>query len=174
MAGKRYTRGVSRGARREISWLDLPFTSTGFVADSAAIMLSLTAFEKARRPFTIVRTYLEILFLSDQIAASESQLAALGICVISDQAEAIGITAVPTPLTDLASDYWLLHQVLVGDFTFVSAVGVDAQAGRRYTIDSKAMRKVSDDQDVVVVGEADAISEGCVITLAGRLLIKEY
>ncbi len=90
---------------------------------------------------------------SDQQIATETQIAAFGLCVVSDQALAIGITAVPTPVTDLGSDLWFVHQMTFNDFTFASAASYQSSAGRIYEIDSKAMRKVNDDQDIVLVFE---------------------
>jgi len=75
-------------------------------------------------------------------------------------------------LADSKSDLWFIHQYLVNDFTFVSSVGFDAAGGNRYTIDSKAMRKVNEDQDVVLVGEFSSTGSGFTLMVAGRLLIK--
>jgi hypothetical protein len=47
---------------------------------------------------------------SDQFAQSESQIGAIGLAVVTDQAVGIGVTAVPTPITDLSSDSWFLHR----------------------------------------------------------------
>ncbi len=173
MAGKRFTRGVGRAARRETSWFDIPPTSVGIGATSVNLALSLTALELAKRPFTVVRTHLQIHLNTDQLIASELQFGAVGMCVVSDQAVAIGVTAVPTPITDLQSDLWFLHQILINEFTLGTAVGFDARAGYQYTIDSKAMRKVNDDQDVILVLEGSNVGSGMGMDLAGRLMIKE-
>ena len=170
----RLPRGRS-GAKRTTTWFDLPATSTNFSAAGGTILLSLTAAELAKRPFTIVRTHVELQLQSDQTAASELQLGAVGICVVSDQASALGVTAVPTPVTDSASDLWFLHQWIMSSFLFASGVGVEEPNTRRYSIDSKAMRKVNNDEDVIVVAELNgAISSGFNMELAGRLMIKEH
>ena len=171
---RRHSSFRGRGQRRETSWLDIEITAATLGAGAATITHQLSATELAKRPFTIVRTYLEVLLESDQIVATERQLGAVGICVVSDQAVAIGITAVPTPDTDLASDLWLLNKVILNKFTFSSAVGIQTPAGTLYSIDSKAMRKVNDDQDVVIVAELTGGSLGGVISLGGRILIKEH
>ncbi len=138
------------------------------------MVVSLTALELAKRPFTIIRTHLRIHIASDQLIADELQVAALGMCVVSDQALAIGVTAVPTPITDNNSDLWFLHQFLVGDFTLATAIGFDASGGHDSMVDSKAMRRVNDDEDVLLAVEVSAASNGAFISTMGRLLIKEH
>jgi len=174
MARRHFSSSRSRGASRATSWLELQPTITALDTSIAAIILSLTTAEKAKRPFTIVRTHIHVRMASDQLGADEQQLGAIGMCVISDQAEAIGITAVPTPVVDLASDLWFLHQFLSSDFSFISAVGFDAAGGYSVDIDSKAMRKVNDDEDVILVAETASVASGALYTIAGRLLIKEH
>jgi len=173
MAGRRSVHRVG-SQRRSTSWLDIPIVGTNVAGGGAAILASLTAAELAKRPFTVVRTHLEVLYTSDQTAAQEVQLGAIGMCVVSDQANAIGVTAVPTPSTDLSSDLWFLHQVMMNEFLFATAVGFEDPSGRLFSIDSKAMRKVNDDQDVLIVAENTAASFGATYNIGGRLMIKEH
>ncbi len=167
------SRGHARGTRRETSWLEIE-PDVQSVDNTAAITHSLDAATLAKRPFTIIRTRMTVIVSPGQLIADAIQIAAIGIAVVSDQASAIGITAVPTPTTDLDSDLWFVHQSLLGDFTFISAAGFDASGGEVYHIDSKAMRKVNDDQDVVVVVEGATIGDAAIITQMGRFLIKEH
>ncbi len=171
----RFTRGRGRlGSKRLTSWFPIDLTST-LVSASGTILNSLTVPEKAKRPFTIVRTYLEVQQQSDQAIASEQQVGAIGLAVVSDQAAAIGVTAVPTPLTDLDSDLWFMHQLIFGNFLLASAIGFEEGGATRMSLDSKAMRKVNDAEDVVIVAERDAVlGEGTIMLVGGRLLIKEH
>jgi len=171
-------RGRARSAVRSpshrlTSWLALDgFSQT--LNNTAVVVLTMTAAELAKRPFTVIRVHLQLHMAPDQFVASELQLAACGLCVVSDQAAAIGVTAVPTPETDLESDLWFAHQVLVGENTFATGVGFDDHAGWGFSIDSKAMRKVNDDEQIIVVVEgATVIGGGMVVSGMGRLLIKE-
>jgi len=161
------------GAVRRAS--DWGFITGGFTtlagAGTAVLVASLNATALAMRPFTVVRTHLELLISSDQTAASERQIAAIGLAIVSDQASAIGITAVPTPVTDAGSDLWFAHQWMMNDFIFVSGTGIETNAGRRYVIDSKAMRKVNADEDLIMVVE-NQLTGGSVIGSAGRFLLK--
>ncbi len=53
-------------------------------------------------------------------------------------------------------------------------MGFEAKDGRRFSIDSKAMRKVNADQDLIVVLEATGGSDGTFFMLGGRILIKVH
>ncbi len=172
MPGRRFTHGVRRGARRQTSWVAIAPVET--TADAASRLIStLNAAALAKRPFTIIRTHLTIHVVSDQQIATEGQLVGVGMAVVSDQATAIGITAIPTPITDLGSDLFYLHQLVMTQFVFGSAIGFDADSGRQIDVDSKAMRKVNDDQDIVLVADFGVVGEGSALTTAGRFLIKE-
>jgi len=162
-------------ARRETSWLDIEPVRVAFTAAGGTITHAMTAAELARRPFTVVRTYLAVHIETDQLAADEFQHGAVGLEVVTSQAIAAGVGSIPTPVTDAASDQWFLHQWLQSDFTFLSGVGFDADAGRTYDIESKAMRKVNDDSEITIVGEfSTGVSNGFILTVAGRMLIKEH
>ena len=112
--------------------------------------------------------------ISDQLIATEDQEVGYAKAVVSDQASAIGITAVPTPVTDSASDLFHVYEMLFGSFSFLSSVGYDQVGGTRnvWTIDSKAMRKVNDDQDIVTMIETSGTSEGVIVVSFTRTLIK--
>jgi hypothetical protein len=143
-------------------------------ATGGTILASLTAAELAMRPFTVVRSRILVGVTSDQAAVSENQVAGFGIAVVSDQANAIGVTAVPTPITDLASDLWMVHQLLYNTFVFASGVGFADDGLHQYEIDSKAMRKVDIGQDLVVVGERSGAGDGINLFMGGRVLIKVH
>ena len=56
----------------------------------------LSAIGLALRPFTLIRVRGIFTIASDQSAATETQVGALGVAVVSEQAASIGVTAVPT------------------------------------------------------------------------------
>ncbi len=164
---------LRQGRRRESLWIGIQEGLGTYSAANVVILLnSLNAAALALRPFTIVRTRMWMVAQSDQTGAAEDWQVALGAAVVSDQASAIGVTAVPTPFTDLSSDLWFLYEVLAGEFTFVSGVGFETASGRAKDVDSKAMRKVEDGEDVIFVGEASSLSAGVKMTQGGRFLVK--
>ncbi len=164
-------RSYARSAKRQSDWFGIAFADTTLTTIGGTIVASLNATALAMRPFTIVRTHLEVMVMSDQSGAVERQAGAIGVAVVSDQASAIGVTAVPTPVTDLASDLWYLHQVL---FATESSLTDRATPGNFYSIDSKAMRKVNADEDVVFVEEFSSVGSGIRIFMGGRFLVKTH
>ena len=173
MAHRAFRRGAAAiAAKRLTSWFQFQPADTAFSAAGGTIIFSLNAAALALRPFTIVRTRFLVGLISDQVIASESQIGAFGMAIVSDQAVAVGVTAVPTPISDMGSDLWFVHQLLYNDFTFVSGVGVSDDGMHQYEIDSKAMRKVDIGQDLVIVGELAAGFGGFTMTSGGRMLVK--
>ena len=170
MAHRAFRRGASAIAhRRETTWFQfVPVTTNLATGGADAIVFALNAAALALRPFTIVRTHFELALASDQAAAIEHQICGVGIAVVSDQAVAVGVTAVPNPVTHMGSNLWLMHQLLYGD---ESALTDRTRSETRVSVDSKAMRKVEVGQDIVVVVENGG-SSGLNITVGGRLLIK--
>ncbi len=161
--------GVSR---RQTFWFSgLEVRSALAAASTAAVQTSLNAAALALRPFTIVRTRGVLFLRSDQEGASENQDIAYGNIVVSDQATAIGVTAVPTPATDSQSD-WYVYERMINRFQLFTAVGFHPNAGMFMAFDSKAMRKVTEGEDVLTVVETDAISAGATVSSFARILIK--
>ncbi len=158
--------------RRETKWIAITETNTALAAaNTAALFNGLEADELGQRPFTIVRTCLVHFVKSDQRAVSEQYQVGIGIAVVSDQALAIGITAVPTPFTDLGSDLFFLWNAIAGQISVTTDVGV-LQEGLLQNVDSKAMRKVEDGQDIAITIENSGLSNGSNTVKFGRMLIK--
>jgi len=160
--------------RRESLWLEIVPTSTGLGAASTAVLFGgFSADLLGQRPFTIIRTRLNWHVSTDQEIGDEIQQVAMGIAIVSDQALAIGVTAVPTPFTDISSDLWFLHDIiamrnlLVGaGATFLNPLGINKD------VDSRAMRKVEEGQDLAFSLETSSQSSGVNVLKAGRMLIK--
>ena len=162
---------VLRGGvnRRSTFWIQIVSAQTTLSAAGGAIITAASAGLLAFRPFTIVRTRMTFLLRSDQTAAVEYQAAAYGQVVVSDQALAIGVTAVPTPVTDGGSDLFFAYQLM---FAGHSDLTDRMNPAALYQLDSKAMRKVEEGQTVIGVGEHDGITQGTVLMSGGRQLIK--
>jgi len=171
MVRRHFSSPVRRTVRRETEWIGILPTQT-ILDNASALIVSLNAAALALRPFTVIRTHLEVLTQSDQSIATENYIGALGAAVVSDQAASIGVTAVPTPETDDSSDLFFVHQYMLGGFDFKDGTGFQSGVGDRYQIDSKAMRKVNGDQDIVIVLEGATLGDGMLFTVAGRMLLK--
>jgi len=90
---------------------------------------------------------------SDQSAAGENWVGAVGMAIASDQAVAIGVGSLPTPYTDQDSELWFMHQYFAGDFRILSSVGFQAGGMKTFAFDSKAMRKMEIGSTLVIVVE---------------------
>ena len=171
---RHFTRGRGRlgAVRRETIWADIvPVVTDLGAASTAQIINTGGAALLALRPFTVIRSRGFFYVSSDQIGASEAWGASLGMAVVSDEAVAIGATAVPTPETDASSDLWFVYETTYGQFTLHTSVGAyERGVGRTY--DSKAMRRVEDGQDLIIVVETPTIVSSARIQHRGRLLLK--
>ena len=169
----RKTGQILRGGslRRDTVWFQFPFVETTLAASAtASLSYLLNAAALELRPFTVVRSRFNWFVRSDQSAATELYIGNFGFCVISDQAAAVGVAAVPTPATDLGSDLWFMLDQWIGNFTLV---GTDVTTEVRSSkIDSKAMRKVDIGQDIAGVIEAGIGGSGVTIGTVGRMLVK--
>ena len=92
--------------------------------------------------------------------------------MVTAPAAAIGISAIPTPITEADADYWVYKPIsfefIFGDATSrVDHVG----EGQVNTVDSKAMRKVGLDDDIVVVLQ-QRVAIGAIVAIEGRFLVK--
>ena len=110
--------------------------------------------------------------MTDQDLADEQPFGAIGGIVVQDSAVAIGVTALPDPEADASSDSWFLHQYFAAPTRFSSAVGFDAQPGRQYEFDSKAMRKVNGEEDIAFVITSASAAAGMEFLWKIRLLVK--
>ncbi len=173
MAGRHrnFRSNLVRSGRKTFWFSGLAIQDQITAASTAVLQASLNAAALALRPFTIVRTRGYVAIGSDQVGATEDQTLSYGHIVVSDQAVAIGVTALPTPVTDSQSD-WFVYEALVGRFNFVTASGFEQAAITIKEIDSKAMRKVEEGQDLISVVETSALSSGLLVTAFFRTLIK--
>jgi len=159
---------------RKTFWFSGVQTRTTLAASgNSVIITSLNAAALAVRPFTIVRTRGFISIGSDQTGAQEEQQASYGQVVVSDEAVAVGVTAVPTPDTSSGSD-WYVYFAMADQFIFVTGAGFQQANLFRHVIDSKAMRKVEEGQDLIGVVQSGPSSGGVIIRNFVRTLIKLY
>ena len=161
---------AARGrTRRLTTWFEFPPATTTIGGSTASLIGVLNAAALAMRPFTVIRSHIAFAVKSDQAAAIEQQNVGFGMAVVSDQSIAIGVTAVPTPITDLASSLWFLHSL---NFAEESALTDRTKPHSVRYLDSKAMRKVEIGQDIAIVIETAAVGQGAIVTAGGRFLVK--
>ena len=144
--------GRSAGSRRKTEWIgSADVTALTALAGSAAILdQSFPGTAVPTAPFTVMRTRGSLYVRSDQTANTEDPFGAIGFAVVSTPAAAIGVTAVPTPITDESSDLFFVWEPWACNSLVASEIGFDANSLREFKIDSKAMRKVSVDETIVI------------------------
>ncbi len=177
MARRTFARGRSfvRPPKRTVMWIGSGVGLTTIVASSVQLISSLSAGALALRPFTIMRTRQEIWFDSDQLAANEDPQGDYGKIVVTETAAGVGATAVPDPSSidgDPDSD-WFVHQPVMVQFKTAGTIQAWQVIANqiRYTIDSKAMRKVGADDDIVSMF-SETGGHGAELYTRGRMLIQ--
>ena len=165
----RMIRGRSTQVRQNV-WLQVNLTSTAIPGSSTTLLSSLNAAALALRPFTVVRSRIFALIQSDQVTAAEEVHGALGVIVVSDQASAAGAASIPAPVSNADAPFFIWEGV-VNAFIIASNSGFSEPTGTRINIDSKAMRKVGNNEDVAFQFQT-ATADGGLISLSGRMLIK--
>jgi len=177
MARSHRTTRFTRPQPRTKMWIGAGVGNTAIGASAKVLVSTLSAGALLLRPFTILRTHMELNIFSDQAIAIENNIASYGRIVVTSTAAAIGVTAVPDPSAisgDPEAD-WYLWSTLTNQFFIdingTDGIGVDGSNGSRYLVDSKAMRKVGpDDQLVSVVSNDTAV--GFSFVSQGRMLIQ--
>ncbi len=169
---RRRTFGPVRGSKRHSSWTgSIPLTAfTALAASSVALTQVFTPFDGGE---TAVRTRGLFGWQSDQRAVAEDQMGAVGIGVVTEQAATLGVTAVPAPDTDSGWSGWLWHSYFASGFEIATAVGFEPDMLHRIQIDSKAMRKVGDNERLVVVVQ-NSSTVGIQIFDSIRILSKPF
>ena len=172
MARQRVVRHFERTKRGNVWFSMFSLTvATTLAAGSRVLVSSLNAAGLALRPFTIVRTRGFVWVASDQIAATEQPMGAMGMQVVTDSASAAGAASVPTPTSEPNADFFV-YQPWAVQSVVADATGIDANAGHYFDIDSKSMRKVGQDDDVVLTFENFSLVDGVEFIIGGRFLVK--
>jgi len=156
---------------RQAVWLGIDIDPVTIAAGATVLVATLNAAALALRPFTVVRTRAMINWGSDQAAASEAPLGALGLIVVSDQAAAAGSGSVPSPVGNTDAPFFV-WEPLISTFLFGDLTGFIEPSGYNLVVDSKAMRKVGVNEDVAIQVGNTSSAEGAIAVMIGRMLVK--
>ncbi len=107
-----------------------------------------------------------------ETAINGTMILSMGIILVTNVALAAGVTAIPSPFTGIGND-WIWWDAVGLDN--VGTVAADPVRTGSRMIDSKAMRKVKDNQVLVLVTEVTGLGGTAgVVTIAGavRVLLK--
>ena len=147
--------GVSR---RLTAWSVGPVSPVIDIAAAGANLFSANS-QAIVDGLTIVRLRGEYTFSLRTVTTIGDgwESAAVGVCIVSENAAAVGVTAVPSPLADVGWDGWLFHR-LHGAITGLNVTEVQSTFNSfRIEMDSRAMRKQK--QTDVLIGVVELGTE---------------
>jgi len=149
------------GVKRKTAWGAGPSESDTPGTSAAATFVALwaTGSATATPGLTQVRIRGHVSsWLTGAGAIGDGYRLAFGIRIVSPEAFAVGITAMPTPFTDIGDDGWLYHNTW--DVITTTATPVSGELHtHRFEIDSKAMRKIPD-EGYLTVGVMEGVEIG--------------
>ena len=175
----RARRRVVQSARRGTVWLGFADTDFSGLAANAATVLAVVpeaSLEEFPNP-TLVRTRGQLEVKSSNAGAVNDDVRwGAGFAVMDRKQVTVGVSACPLPLTDSNWDGWFWWQTgfvrQTGEVIPTFQLGI---AFQRVEIDSKAMRKVGQDQVVACVIETLNLAgtNGIDFSVASRFLFKK-
>jgi len=163
-------------SRRQTDWALTVFTTTyvTIAGSSKVLVAAITAAQLGGlQPATLIRTRGYLSIRPGAESTDQEQLGALGVAFVNDTALGLGVTGIPGPGTDANFDGWFVHQFYAGNSFDVGAGGVEYLpiAAFGFEIDSKAMRKFTDDVGLAFMVENQGGADHR-IALQLRMLIK--
>ena len=133
----RPSRGRSRtGPRPNRTWADVLTSAFTVLPANSVVLHSVFVPSNPGIDETVLRTVGSVSIASDQTGASEEQIGAFGMALVTDSAVAIGVTAMPDPVSDAEDDGWFVYQAFAQQ-TALASTGIGSVM---YPIDSKAKR----------------------------------
>ena len=161
--------------RRKTAWIPGPFGTSGVLSATGSALIA-TAVQITADATTLVRTRGELLIQllsADDVGNAGGMIVGVGLCLVSENAIGVGITAISTPLTDEGWDGWFFHWAGNLRAQEMTLLGQQVAATARIPIDNKAMRKIRATDSLVGVVE---VVENGVATLSvemeTRMLLK--
>ncbi len=157
-------RGRSGGIHNK-EWESVCIATTSL--DIAAGTLLSFALFVADEAETLLRTRGQIMAHFDPFAINESVTLGVGLAMVSARAAAAGAGSLPRPISE-GSYPWLWHGFLMCDSFGPTLTAIDYPLVHRLEVDSKAMRKVKEDEQMVLMFEVcDSNDLGGLVTLSG-------
>jgi len=104
---------------------------------------------------TIVRTRGMITVIPQAFTADVNMTGAIGVGIVTDEALAAGVGSMPEPFTDADWGGWYVWRSFSYHLEFADATGLNFP-NWSFEIDSKAMRKVSPNESLVIIAESQA------------------
>jgi len=151
MARPRRDFGRARSARLT-QWIGPPNQAFITVPNAGAIILSSVSFEE---PLTIMRTRGRVSFVFDSEVADVQITGAIGMAIVSTEAFTAGVASIPEPYNDADWGGWFVWRSFGARYSFDDATGARV-INLGFEVDSKAMRKVTPNETLVVIAESQS------------------
>ena len=140
-------RGRRSGRRGAVEWGGGPFSEAA-IGTTQSILASFTDVD----PSTILRVRGQYLIKGTPDAATDDDVIALGLGIVSDAAAGVGGASVPGPIN--APEFpWMWHNYVALSAGSAGLLGDDIGSIYRGEIDTKAMRKLTPGETLVLVAE---------------------
>ena len=162
----------ARGPRRQTTWVGPADQAFLAVATTGKTLIAsftpATTVPSLPKP-TLIRTRGVVSIAPQSFAADVIAVGAYGVCVVSQESFIAGAASIPGPFNQSGWDGW----VVWGSFSYLfeSIDGTGALLGaEHHIVDSKAMRKMGDEDVLVFMAESQ--SGAFKISMPLRLLFK--
>ncbi len=157
-----------RSGPSRTNWSRLVTAGFQTVPAATKVLLATFVLDNDGISETVRRTRGQVAVGSDQGAAYESQVGALGIMKVNDVALTAGAASIPGPVTEAADDGWFVWQPVTssGD----NGGGGISDTSVLYQFDSKAMRTVEQGFGLAVMFENGSATDGLRLVFALSLL----
>jgi len=153
MARQHFTRSRANAPQRRLTqWIGPALQNYQTVATAGATVIASVPFNEKT---TIVRTRGHCSVIPTVVTADLNIIGAVGFGIVSSEALAIGVTAIPEPFTDADWSGWFVWRSYSYRLEVVSEIG-EHFIEWDFEVDSKAMRKVGPNESAVIVAESFA------------------
>jgi len=160
-----------RGPQRQVTWVGP--ADQGYTAVATTAKVIIGSFDPAANGLakpTVVRTRGQVSINGGTGQSADLEIVgAFGLAVVSDRAFAAGVASIPGPFSDAGWDGWFVWRSFNFTQEFLDATGIFLNFVNQ-EVDSKAMRKVTDDETIVLVAESQ--SGALKISMPLRMLLK--
>jgi len=122
------------------------------VAANTKVLLATVVLDNDGIDETLLRTIGVVSIQTDNVAADENQIGAIGMCLVTDTVAGIGVASMPDPVTDVADDIWIVHLHFAQGFNVQDATGANSNFMNSVRFDQHAKRIMHSGQSMAVIG----------------------
>ena len=163
-----------RSPQRKTAWIQGPDSvQVSTLAGNTCVLFAsfdTRASNLIDSPFTIVRTRGLFSVIDVAVDTAFFPFGAFGAVVVGGEAFDAGVASLPCPYSEAFFDRWLVHQY----WSTANIISTGVSHGRleRFTIDSRAMRKVETGDVICFLVENGSNTEAITFQLDFRQLVK--